>query len=52
MLALYADRARARLYVGGEFADVAATRRDGLARFGQIVDPDVIFADSWEIQRR
>jgi hypothetical protein len=52
VLALYADRARARLYVGGEFADVAATRRDGLARFGQIVDPDVIFADSWEIQRR
>lgn len=51
VLALYADRARARLYVGGEFADVAATRRDGLARFGQIVDPDVIFADSWEAER-
>ncbi|HJU40663.1 MAG TPA: hypothetical protein VJ724_13920, partial [Tahibacter sp.] len=51
VLALYADRGRARLYVGGEFADVGATRRDGLARFGQVVDPDVIFADSYEVDR-
>jgi hypothetical protein len=51
VLALTADRGRARLYVGGEFADIAATRRNGLARFGQVVDPDVLFADSYEVDR-
>lgn len=48
--ALYEDGVRKRLYVGGEFAKLGVSSRNGLARIGQVVDPDVIFYDGVDIE--
>ncbi|WP_300615120.1 delta-60 repeat domain-containing protein [Dokdonella sp.] len=50
VLALYEDGVRKRLYVGGEFTKVGIASRNGLARIGQVVDPDVIFYDGVDIE--
>ncbi|NCT67451.1 MAG: delta-60 repeat domain-containing protein [Rhodanobacteraceae bacterium] len=50
VLALHEDGVRKRLYFGGEFAKVGASSRNGLARLGQVIDPDVIFYDAYDIE--
>lgn len=48
--ALCEDGVRKRLYLGGEFARVGTSSRNGLARIGQVVDPDVVFHDGLDIE--
>ena len=50
VLALHEDGVRKRLYLGGEYAKVGASSRSGLARIGQVVDPDVIFYYGHDIE--
>lgn len=50
VVALHEDSVRKRLYVGGEFGKVGIASRNGLARIGQVVDPDVIFYDGFDIE--
>lgn len=50
VLALQADRVRRRLYLGGEYGHVGSSSRNGLARIGQVVDPDVIFYDGVDLE--
>ncbi len=48
--ALHEDGVRKRLYLGGEFVRVGTSSRNGLARIGRVVDPDVIFYDGIDIE--
>jgi len=50
VLALHEDGVRKRLYLGGEYAKVGAGSRSGLARIGQVADPDVIFFYGHDIE--
>lgn len=50
VVALHEDSVRKRLYVGGEFGKVGIASRNGLARIGQVVDPDVVFYDGFDIE--
>jgi hypothetical protein len=49
--ALHEDGERKLLYIGGEFTKIGASSRNGLARIGQVVDPDVIFYDPCEFEQ-